>query len=275
MAAVSQYMMPSRNAEIAMARSAAPVGISRNATILVLGAHGYQTALKGSNGFVCLVERSWMSPFDSPEFWNPKIRGPICYNPPAVRTILPYTVNRTNLVLGGVSKPAPGAMSYMMSKTQYLADCCGHWHPHLMFNVPTTNAASWGANVDGSPVVVDDAHVDMPEGETIFMIPNVEQHRDLSPVAGPMRSGGMSVVCLAIVSDSPCHKVMPDGRIHPYRIPDPGELYHYGIMNFERLHDLIRREGLSVITDAKQLSLARPSNPSASWLTLRTGRTTW
>ncbi len=189
MAAVSKYMMPNRNAEIAMARTAAPEGISRNATILVLGAHGYQTAVKGTNGFVCLVERSWMNPFDNPEFWNPKIRGPVCYNPPAVRTILPYTINRTNLVLAGVSKaqlharikasvarnelprPAPGAMSYMMSKTQYLADCCGHWHPHLMFSVPTTDAANWGANVKGSPVVVDDEHVDMPEGETIFMIP--------------------------------------------------------------------------------------------------------
>ena len=188
MAPISQYMMADRNAEIALARSAAPEEISHNATILVLGMHGYQTAIKGKNGFVCLVERSWMSPFDSPEFWNPKIRGPICYNPPAVRTVLPYTVYRTGLVLAGMSKtqmharikagaaagrllpPAPGSMSYMMSKIQYLADCCGHWHPHLMFNVPTADA-NWGANAKGSPVVVDDAHVDMPEGETIFMIP--------------------------------------------------------------------------------------------------------
>ena len=172
----------------------------------MLGAHGYQTAFKGTNGFVCLVERSWTSPFDSPEFWNPKIRGPICYNPPAVRTILPYTINRTNLVLTGVSKaqmhdrirvsvarhqlprPAPGAMSYMMSKIQYLADCCGHWHPHLMFNVPTASAASWGADMKGSPVLEDDAHVDMPEQETIFMIP-VAHWSDGS--AAPPEKGGM------------------------------------------------------------------------------------
>ena len=203
MAPVSQYMMVDRKAEIAMARSAAPKSISHDATVLVLGVHGYQTAVKGTNGFVCLVERSWTSPFDSPEFWNPKIRGPICYNPPAVRTILPYTINRTNLVLAGVSKaemherikagvahhqlprPAPGAMSYMMSKIQYLADCCGHWHPHLMFNVPTTNASNWGADMKGSPVVVDDMHVDMPEQETIFMIP-VSHWSDGSP-APPMR----------------------------------------------------------------------------------------
>ncbi len=98
---------------------------------------------------------------------------------------------------------------------------------------------------------------------SIVGVRNVEEHRDFSAVAGPMRSGGMSVACLAIVSDSPCHKVMPDGRLHPYRVPEPGELYRYGVMNFERLHDLIRSQGLTIITSASQLNLARPSNPSA------------
>lgn len=189
MAAVSRYMIADRKTEIAMARSAAPKSISDNATVLVLGAHGYQTAIKGTNGFVCLVERSWMSPFDSPEFWNPKIRGPICYNPPAARTVLGYTFYRTKLVLAGVPKPqmharikaslargqlsppAPGSMSYMMSKDGYLADGAGHWHPHLMFSVRTVSAASWGADVKGSPVLYNDEYQDMPEQETIFMIP--------------------------------------------------------------------------------------------------------
>jgi hypothetical protein len=189
MAAVGRYMIADRKTEIAMARSAAPAGISHNATVLVLGVHGYQTAIRGTNGFVCLVERSWMSPFDSPEFWNPKIRGPICYNPPAVRTILPYTINRTTLVLAGVPKaqmharikaslarnqlpvPAPGAMSYMMSKAGYLSDAAGRWYPHLMFHIQAASAASWGANVNGSPVLYNSAYTDMPEPETIFMIP--------------------------------------------------------------------------------------------------------
>jgi hypothetical protein len=188
MAAVGHYMIADRKTEIAMARSAAPAGISHNATVLVLGMHGYQTAIRGTNGFVCLVERSWMSPFDSPEFWNPKIRGPICYNPPAVRTILPYTINRTTLVLAGVPKPkmharikaslarnqlpvpAPGAMSYMMSKAGYLSDAGGRWYPHLMFHI-RTSAATWGANVSGSPVLYNNAYQDMPEQETILMIP--------------------------------------------------------------------------------------------------------
>jgi hypothetical protein len=79
MAALDRYLTADRNAEIALAQSAAPTSISRDATVLVFEKSGYQAAVEGKNGFTCLVERSWMSPFDSPEFWNPKMRGPICY----------------------------------------------------------------------------------------------------------------------------------------------------------------------------------------------------
>jgi len=141
MAPLDQYLMADRNAEIALARSAAPTSISSEATVLVLDKSGYQTAVEGKNGFTCLVERAWMSPFDSPEFWNPNMRGPICYNPAAVRTILPYTTNRTKLVLTGLSKtqmheniaaaiaknelpmPEAGAMSYMLSDTGARTSC--------------------------------------------------------------------------------------------------------------------------------------------------------
>ena len=151
MAPVAQYLMVDRNAEIALARSAAPPAISGDATIMVLGRGGYDIAASGHNGFVCLVERSWMSPFDAPEFWNPKLRGPVCYNPPAARSILPRTVKRTALALAGRTKPALleaikaavakkelpkpeiGSMLYMMSHQQYLGDEAGPWMPHLMF----------------------------------------------------------------------------------------------------------------------------------------------
>ena len=103
MAPVDQYL-EERNSEIALARSAAPEEISRDATVMVLGEHGYVTAMKGKNGFVCIVERSWMSPDDSPDFWNPRLRGPICFNPPAARSILPATFERTKLALAGKSK---------------------------------------------------------------------------------------------------------------------------------------------------------------------------
>jgi hypothetical protein len=187
MAPIGQYLMD-RNAEVALARSAAPPAISDDATIMVLGHSGYEIAAKGRNGFVCLVERSWMSPFDFPEFWNPKMRGAICYNPPAARSILPQTVKRTALALAGQSKPAmlaaikaavakkelptpeAGAMSYMMSHQQYLNDEAGSWEPHLMFYIPRTVAATWGANLPLSPVMLDTDHTEVPEPETIFMI---------------------------------------------------------------------------------------------------------
>ena len=169
MAPVEQYMM-ARDAEIALARSAAPVSISADAEVLVLGAHGYETAAKGKNGFVCIVERGWTAPVDNPDFWNPKLRGPVCLNAAAARSYLPLTIKKTELILAGKSKAQmfeilttaidkkelptaePGAMGYMLSKQQYLGDDGQHWHPHLMFFIPQTDPATWGANLPGSQV---------------------------------------------------------------------------------------------------------------------------
>jgi hypothetical protein len=63
MAPLDQYLM-GRDAEIALARSAAPPSVSKDATIMVLGRHGYETAVEGTNGFVCNVDRSWMDQFE-------------------------------------------------------------------------------------------------------------------------------------------------------------------------------------------------------------------
>jgi hypothetical protein len=169
MAPVEQYLMD-RDAEIALARSAAPESISRDAKVVILGRHGYETAVEGTNGFVCAVERSWMSQFDQPAFWNPKLRGAICYNPPAARSVLPIAYMRSQLVLAGLPKeqmisrikaayakkelPAlePGAMSYMMSKEAYLSDDGSHNMAHLMFYTPLMDGANWGADLPKSPV---------------------------------------------------------------------------------------------------------------------------
>src|SRR5260221_4871971 len=100
MAPIDQYLMTDRDAEIALARSAAPESVSRDAEVLVLGRHGFETAAKGKNGFVCIVERSWTSAAD-PDFWNPKVRTPICWNAAAVRSVLLRNIKRTDLVLAG------------------------------------------------------------------------------------------------------------------------------------------------------------------------------
>jgi hypothetical protein len=100
MAPLDQYMME-RNAEIALARSAAPESISQDAEVMVLGPHGYETAVQGKNGFVCIVERYWTSPIDDPGFWNPKGRAPICLNAAVARSYLPRTIRKSELFVAG------------------------------------------------------------------------------------------------------------------------------------------------------------------------------
>ena len=195
MVTIDQYLMADRNAEIALARNAAPESISRDAEVLLLGRHGYETAVKGKNGFVCVVERSWMSPFDDPEFLNPDQRLPLCLNPPAARTHLPLTFKMTDLALAGLSKtqmfngikaafdkkelpvPEPGSMCYMMSKQQYFGRKYGNADPHLMFWFPKTDDMLWGAGLPGSPVYV---HQYSPEPITEFII-SVSKWSDGTP----------------------------------------------------------------------------------------------
>lgn len=171
MAPVDQYLMANREAEIALARSAAPESISRDATILVLGRKGYETAVEGKNGFVCVVGRSWGGPFDWPEFWNPKVRAADCLNPQAARSIVPIFYLRAKMAMAGRSKaemlsalhaayknkqlpdPENGAMDYMLSKSSYLTDEGDHNMPHLMFDTLVKDGKDWGSGAEGSPVM--------------------------------------------------------------------------------------------------------------------------
>ena len=186
MASIEHYRM-AFDAEVSLARSAAPASISSDAKVLVLGTAGYEVAAEGKNGFVCIVERSWANDFGKPDFWNPKLRAPICYNAAAARSVLPSYLKRTRWALAGVSQatmeqrseadptgseiqaPEGGAMCYMLSKAGYLGDDVkGPWHPHLMFFMPRTPVAAWGANVAGSPVFTNDAPT---SPRTVFAIP--------------------------------------------------------------------------------------------------------
>jgi hypothetical protein len=170
MAPLEQYLMD-RDAEIALARSAAPDAISHDASVAVLTRHGYETVVTGKNGWVCVVGRSWGAMFDHPEFWNPKVRAAGCYNPQAARSILPYEYKRAELLLAGKSKqetiaafktaidkkelPAlePGSVCYMMAKGAYLTDQGGHNMPHVMFYEAAADGAAYGANLKDSPVI--------------------------------------------------------------------------------------------------------------------------
>jgi hypothetical protein len=153
MAPIEQYRMD-RDAEIALARTAAPPSISRDAEILVLGVKNFETAVRGKNGFVCVVGRAFAGPLSNPEFWSPKNRSPICFNPPAARSLMPYAMKQTGMALAGATKaqiadairtavakkelgvPESGSMAYMMSKEAYLTDQGSHNLAHVMFELP-------------------------------------------------------------------------------------------------------------------------------------------
>jgi len=186
-APVEQYRSKSKGEEIAFARTAAPPSISADADVLVLGEHGYETAVKGTNGFVCFVERSWAAGFDDPEFWNPKTRSPNCFNPTAARTELTHLLQRAEWVLSGATReemvertrsayanhtfttPEPGALSYMLSKSGYLGDAnAGAWLPHLMFFIPHGETPAWAACAHSSPII---CHEGSDIETTLLLIP--------------------------------------------------------------------------------------------------------
>ncbi len=188
LAPIDEYLMTDQSEEIALAQSAAPESISRDAEVLVLGRHGFETAVKGKNGFVCIVERSWTSAADA-DFWSPKVRTPICYNAAAAHSALLRNIKRTGLILAGSTQaqvdeaifaavdkkelPAmeAGAMCYMMSKQGYGGDSVKHWPPHVMFFYSQTDPATWGANLPGSPIMaVSDEHEHLTEHLTMFSI---------------------------------------------------------------------------------------------------------
>jgi hypothetical protein len=185
MAPVEQYLMTDQSAEIALAQSAAPESIARDAEVQVLGRRGFETAVQGKNGFVCIVGRSFTAAPDA-EFWNPKVRVPMCVNAAAARSYLVRFTKETEWGLAGRTPaqitesitaalakkelPAmePGAMCYMLSKQGYGGDTTPHWPPHLMFFYSDTDPAIWGANLPGSPVI---GMSDPVEHLTQFVIP--------------------------------------------------------------------------------------------------------
>ena len=201
MAPLAQYLMP-QDDEVALARSAAPKAVSDDAEVMVLTRQGYVSVAKGSNGFLCLVERGWAGDSTFADFWNPKQRAPICFNAAAARTYTPIFLMKTRLALEGRSKKeivdatsaaldskqlpelAPGSMCYMMSRQQYLNDEDKAWRPHLMFFVPGSAAKTWGANVPGSPLIA----ADVPEERVTIMMMVAAKWSDGTPATTPAMS---------------------------------------------------------------------------------------
>lgn len=178
---VADYLM-ARDAEVALARSAAPVNISSRATVKVLSASGYQVVHQGDNGFVCMVMRGWTAPTYTPApfrdfVYEATIRAPICFDPEAARTVMPYYELRSRLgieghtpdqiaervqaayALGVLPKRDGVTFAYMWSADQQLGPGIGHWHPHMMVFSPyyTNPMLGGGEAARGVPFVSDDA----------------------------------------------------------------------------------------------------------------------
>lgn len=186
---ITPYLMADRTAEVALARTAAPTEISSKAAVLVLTKKGYVEAAKGTNGFTCVVMRSFAGAPDDPGFWNPHIVAPHCFNPPASRSVLPSVLERIGWAFAGstpadlkarmakayadhrFTMPAPGAMAYMLSPQQHLSDDDPHWMPHLMFYYDgALKGATFGAGSDASPII-DATGADATAAVSVIYIP--------------------------------------------------------------------------------------------------------
>jgi len=188
---LNEYLMP-RDTEMALARSAAPANISGRATIKVLTRSGYEVAHKGDNGFVCMVMRSWSAPTYTPAqlrdlVYDGTVRAPICFDPLASRTVMPYYELRSKLglerktpdeiaeavqaayVKGKLPRRDRVSFAYMWSADQNLGPGIDHWHPHMMIFAPYYDNSMVGGNEPGSPLpqVTDDAGTPF----TVIVIP--------------------------------------------------------------------------------------------------------
>ena len=179
-APLDEYMM-AREAEMALASSAAQPNISGRATIKVLTAAGFQVVREGDNGFVCLVMRGWAAPTFTPAagrdlVYDATLRAPICFDPAATLMVLPFYELKHKLGLEGKTPDqiADGiqaayargqlprrdtvSFGYMWSADQQLGPGVGHWHPHMMVFAPYYDNAMLGGNEVGAlPIVNDDA----------------------------------------------------------------------------------------------------------------------
>src|SRR5215510_7499620 len=168
---LADYLM-ARDAEVALARSAAPANISNRATIKVLTQSGYVGDRKGDNGFVCMVMRGWSAPTYTPEqfrdlVYDATVRAPICFDPTAAETVMPYYELRSKLAIEGnpperIAQRVEAAyargelprrdrvsFAYMWSADQHLAPGIGHWHPHMMVFSPYYRNSTLGNNEFG------------------------------------------------------------------------------------------------------------------------------
>jgi hypothetical protein len=171
-----------RERQTELALSAAPTEVSSKATVYILGPKGYEKIREGTNGFSCLVERSFIGTTQTSS-------APACFDAEGSRTLVQTFLRREELRAQGKSEaeikddiakgykdgrfkvPGPGFL-YMMSNENYVYDSeskeSGFVPPHLMFYAPYKTAKDVGYE-SISPTMVP--YLTVPgQPETLFVV---------------------------------------------------------------------------------------------------------
>jgi membrane dipeptidase len=83
------------------------------------------------------------------------------------------------------------------------------------------------------------------------------------PLAAPMRAGGLSALCLAIVADATLTHYTPGIGIKQVREPAPGQLVAWGKASFARARALIADQRLATVRTLADLDACRTAGPGA------------
>ena len=186
---IADFLLPEER-ETALAKSAVPAHLSDGAAIWLLTPTGYQQSASGSNGFQCLVQRGWSSPFVIEDvFFDPRLVAPICFNEEAAKTAMVEYFRRTELVLQGMAReevakqvlaemgggtiplPSRTAVAYMLSPQQWIGSQVERWMPHVMVYGPQLRQGDIGANGldSGMPLVFE--HNGGPMATIVIPVP--------------------------------------------------------------------------------------------------------
>jgi hypothetical protein len=147
-----------RERQIDLALSAAPTEVSSKAAVYILGPKGYEKVREGTNGFSCLIERSFKGTTQTSS-------APACFDAEGSGSIMVAYLRREELRAEGKSEeevkediaqgykdgrfkvPGPGFL-YMMSNENFVynnvSGKSGFVAPHLMFYAPNKTANDVG-----------------------------------------------------------------------------------------------------------------------------------
>jgi hypothetical protein len=166
-----------RERQIELALSAAPKEVSSKASVYILGPKGYEKVREGTNGFTCLVERSFKGTTQTSS-------APACFDAEGSRTLMLTYLRKEELRSEGKSeqeikddiqkgyedgrfKVAGIGFLYMMSDENYVYDDqsqqSGFVPPHLMFYAPYKTAKDLGYD-SVSPTMVPYLTYPGPQG---------------------------------------------------------------------------------------------------------------